>query len=214
MEGIESPLYKAVKSKFTRIRCAHITWQVLEETRLFYQRLGPNDFTNRGPRRFPTADLGGLIEDVRRKKFLDSVTMPRQWNHQENINTWVTHQVNSQGGGMQTNRVYSGNVQRPKSLNPYATDATKRKTTFTGERMSETKSRTLPSSACQIYGKVPAKIFNTSFRKSTSCRKQNNKIFAKILGKLTWLEGHVHASHFGKIQKPKLLVLSCTGKII
>ena len=84
MEGIESPLYKAVKSKFTRIRCAHITWQVLEETRLFYQRLGPNDFTNRGPRRFPTADLGGLIEDVRRKKILDSVTMPSKRNNQGN----------------------------------------------------------------------------------------------------------------------------------
>ena len=70
---------KAVKSKFTRIRCAHITWQVLEETRLFFnKRLGPYDFTNRGPRRFPTADLGGLIEDVRRYKILDLVTMPRQ----------------------------------------------------------------------------------------------------------------------------------------
>ena len=52
------PSIKAVNSKFTRIRCAHITWQVLEETRLFFdQRLGPNDFTNMGPRRSPTADL-------------------------------------------------------------------------------------------------------------------------------------------------------------
>ena len=55
---LNHPYIKAVKSKFTRIRCAHITWQVLEETRLFFdQRLGPNDFTNRGTRRFPTADL-------------------------------------------------------------------------------------------------------------------------------------------------------------
>ena len=69
---------KEVKSKFTRIRCAHITWQVLEETGMFFdQRLGPNDFTNRGLRRFPTADLGGSIEDVRQKKLLDSVTMQR-----------------------------------------------------------------------------------------------------------------------------------------
>ena len=82
---------KAVKSKFTMIRCVHITWQVLEETRLFFdQRLGPNDFTNRVPRRFPTADLGGLIEDLRRNKFLDLVTMPKQWNNPENINTWGT----------------------------------------------------------------------------------------------------------------------------
>ena len=83
MEVIESPLYKTMQSKFTRIWCAHITWQVLEETKLFFdQSLVPNDFTNRGPRRFPTADLGGLIEDVRRNKLLDSVTMPRQWNQQ------------------------------------------------------------------------------------------------------------------------------------
>ena len=80
--------------------------------------------------------------------------------------------------------------------------------------MANTKSRTQPSSDSKIYGKVPAKIFKTLFRKSTGIRKQNNKIFAKIWGKLTCQEGHVHASHFGKMQKPKLLVLSCTGKII
>ena len=80
---LNHPYIKSVKSKFIRIRCSHITWQVLEETRLFfYQRLGPNDFTNRGPRILPTSYLGGLIEDVRRNKFLDSVTMSRQWNNQ------------------------------------------------------------------------------------------------------------------------------------
>ena len=111
---LNHPSIKSVKSKFTGIWCDHITWQVLEETRLFFgQRLGPNDFTNRGPRRFPTADLGGLIEDVSQNKFLDTVTIPRQCNHQENINTWGTHQGKSQGGDMQANGVYSGNVQRP-----------------------------------------------------------------------------------------------------
>ena len=66
---LNHPYIKSEKDKFTIIRCAHITWQVLEETRLFFdQRLGPNDFTNRGPRRFPTSDLGGLIEDVRWNK--------------------------------------------------------------------------------------------------------------------------------------------------
>ena len=41
---LNHPYTKSVKSKFTRIWCAHITWQVLEETRLFFdQRLGPND---------------------------------------------------------------------------------------------------------------------------------------------------------------------------
>ena len=55
---LNQPSIKAANSKFTRIPCAHITWQVLEETRLFFdQRLGPNDFTNRGPRRSPKADL-------------------------------------------------------------------------------------------------------------------------------------------------------------
>ena len=57
---LNHPYIKEEKSKFTRIRCAHITWQVLEETRMFFdQRLGPKDFTNREPRRSPTADLGG-----------------------------------------------------------------------------------------------------------------------------------------------------------
>ena len=71
------PLLKAVKSKFAWFRCAHINWKVLEQTRLFfYQNLGPNDFTNKGPIRFPTADLGGLITDVRRKKLLDVLIMP------------------------------------------------------------------------------------------------------------------------------------------
>ena len=63
---LNHPYIKTLKSKNTRIWCAHITWQVLEETRLFFdQRLVPNDFTNRGPRIFPTADLGVLIKDVR-----------------------------------------------------------------------------------------------------------------------------------------------------
>ena len=41
---LNHPSIKAVKSKFTRIWCAHITWKVMEETRMFFnQRLGPND---------------------------------------------------------------------------------------------------------------------------------------------------------------------------
>ena len=85
---LNHPSNKEVKSKFTRIRCAHITWQLLEETRLFFdQRLGTNDFTNRVPRRFPTSDLEGLIKDVQLNKLLDSVTITRQWNNQDNVNT-------------------------------------------------------------------------------------------------------------------------------
>ena len=83
---------KAVKSTFTRIWYAHITWKVLEEIRTFFdQRLGPNDFTNRVPRRSPIDDLGGLIENVRRERFLYLVIMPRKWNKQDNMNTWGTH---------------------------------------------------------------------------------------------------------------------------
>ena len=73
---------------------------------VFRPSAGPNDFTNRGPRRFPTADLGGLIEDIRRNKLLDSFTMPRQRNNQDNINTWGTHQSKIQGGDMQANGVF------------------------------------------------------------------------------------------------------------
>ena len=108
---LNHPSTKLVKSEFTRIWFAHITWQVLEETRMFLdQQMGPNDFTNRVPRRSPTAYLGESIKDVRQNKFLDSVTMPRQRNHQKNINTWETHQGKSQGGNIQENGVYSGNV--------------------------------------------------------------------------------------------------------
>ena len=85
-----------------RTRFAHITWQVLEDTRLsFYQRLGPNDFMNKGTRRFPTAHLGGLIKNIRRNKLLDCFfTMPRQWNNQDNGNNWETHHGKVHGGNM------------------------------------------------------------------------------------------------------------------
>ena len=63
---LNHPSIKAVMSKFTRIWSAHITWQVLEETRLFFnQQLGPNYLQIGGPRRFPKAELGRLIDDVR-----------------------------------------------------------------------------------------------------------------------------------------------------
>ena len=123
---LNHPYIKAVKSKFTRIRCSHITCQVLEETRLFFdQRLGPNDFTNRVPRRFPTADLWVLIEDVRQNTFLDSVTIPGQWNNQENVNTLGTHHEKIHGVNMQANGVFPGTVQRPTILDPYSTQARK-----------------------------------------------------------------------------------------
>ena len=114
---LNHPSRKSVKSKFTRIRCSHITWQILEEKRLFFgQSLGTNDFTNRGTRRFPTANLGGLIKDLRRSKFLDLVTIPSQWNNQYNVSTCSTQHGKIQGGNMQSNGVFSGTVQMPTGL--------------------------------------------------------------------------------------------------
>ena len=137
----------------------------------FDQRMGTNDFTNRGPRRFPTADLGGLIEDVRRNKLLDSVTIPRQWNNQENINTWGTHQGKSQAGGVCKQMGFFR--QRPKANKFRSLFNTSKKgnAKFTREGMIDTKSRTPPSSARQIYGKVPAKIFHILFHRGIGSRK-------------------------------------------
>ena len=59
-----------------------------------------------------------------------------------------------------------------------------------------------------------SKIFNTLFFKIIDRRKQDKKRFTKIWGKLTGKEGHMHASHFGKMQNPNLLIISCTGKRI
>ena len=80
MEGIESPLYKISEVKINKNLVFPRHLASIGGIFFLNQWLGLNDFTNRGPIRFPTDDLGGLIEDVRRNKFLDSVTMPRQWN--------------------------------------------------------------------------------------------------------------------------------------
>ena len=76
--------------------------------------------------------------------------------------------------------------QRPKSCKfiPLLNTDKKGNTKFTREGIADTKSRTPPSSAHQIYGEVPAKIFNTLFGKIAGCKKQNNERFAKIWGEL------------------------------
>ena len=51
--------------------------------------------------------------------------MPRQWNNQENLNTWRNHQGKSQGGNMQATGVFTGNAQRPTRLDAYSTQARK-----------------------------------------------------------------------------------------
>ena len=85
---------------------------------------------------------------------------------------------------MQATGVFPGNIQRPTSLDPYSTQARKGIQHLQREGLADTKFITPPSSACQIYDKVPAKIFHALFRKGNGCRKQDNKIFSKILGKL------------------------------
>ena len=110
--------------------------------------------------------------------------MPRQWNNQENINTWVTHRGKSQGGDMQATGVFTR--QRPKA-NMFRTlfnTSKKGNTQFTREGMIDTQFRILPSSARQIYGKVLEKIFHTLFRKGTGRRKQDNKDFPNYGGKI------------------------------
>ena len=46
--------------------------------------------------------------------------MPREWNNQENVNTWATHHGKIQGGNMQANGGFTGTIQRPTSLDPYS----------------------------------------------------------------------------------------------
>ena len=91
------------RSKFTPLRCAQVTWQVLEDTRLFFvQSPGPNYFSRGGPRHFLMADLTGLIDDVQQKKPLYLVTIQVRlyfknegrfgYNNQGGNNAWLGNQ--------------------------------------------------------------------------------------------------------------------------
>ena len=114
-------LVKAVKFKFIHARCFQITWKVLEETTLFFDhRIRHNYFTNKGPRGFPMADLGNLIEDVWFKKFLGSVTIPRKWNTQDYGNNWSTHHGKGKGASSQANGGFPGDVPMPSVPDPYS----------------------------------------------------------------------------------------------
>ena len=98
--------------------CSHRLESIGGDDNFFDQRMGPNGFTNKGPRRFTTADFGGLIEYLRQNKVLDLFTMPMQWNNQDNGNNWVSHQVKGHGGNMQANVFFSA-VKMPKGPEPY-----------------------------------------------------------------------------------------------
>ena len=66
--------------KFTRSKCAQLTWQLLEESRFFFrQRLIADDFENGGPYAYPMSKMGSLLDEVRRHKNLLVDTLPRQW---------------------------------------------------------------------------------------------------------------------------------------
>ena len=96
----------------------------LEEIRLFFdQRLGPNNFTNKGPSILPTADLGVLTKDVWRNKLLGLVTIPRQWNNQDNGNSWEKHHGKGHRDNIQENGAFSDAVPMPKSTDPYSLPA-------------------------------------------------------------------------------------------
>ena len=106
---------------------------MLEETRLlFAQRLRPDDFVFGGTRRFPMAELTGLIDDVQKNKPLDSVTLPGRWNFknegrfgyniQGGANTWLRKQGHGEkipkntgtfGGGV------GGAATPPRGPEPY-----------------------------------------------------------------------------------------------
>jgi len=77
---LDTSLLRDQKSKFGRLRCAQLTWQIIEECRSFFaQRCAPVDFTSGGPISYPTSELGGLLEDLKRGKPLDTINLPRQW---------------------------------------------------------------------------------------------------------------------------------------
>ena len=114
---------------------------------------------------------------------------------------------------MQATGVFPGNSQRHTSLDPYSTQA-RRGIQNLQEKGWQTQN---PEHRHQALVKFMAKLLQKYptpyFEKLLIRRKQDNKIFSKIWGKLTRQEGHVHVSHFGRMQKPKLLVILCTGKI-
>jgi len=70
--------------KFTRAKCAQLTWQLLKESRFFFsQRLMADDFENGGPFSYPMSEMGSLLDEVRRHKNLCVDTLPRQWAFEE-----------------------------------------------------------------------------------------------------------------------------------
>ena len=121
-------------------------------------------------------------------KILDSVAMPRQWNNQENVNTWVTHHGNIQRGNIQANGIFR-DLPKSNEYRPLFKTRKKGDSEFTRGGMAGAKPITPPSSAHQIHGKVTAKILHTVFCKIINRRKQDSEIFKKY-----W--GHLHGKRY------------------
>ena len=139
--------------------------------------------------------------------------MPRQWNNQENIDTWRTHQGKGQGGNMQATGVFHATSKGVQVYNLIQHRQEREYVIYQG-RDGRHKIQNTAIQCLSNLWQSSCKNIQHLIPKSTGRRKQENKIFARIWGKLIWYKGHVHASHFGKMDKPKLLVLSCTGKRI
>ena len=106
--------------------------------------------------------------------------MPRQWNDQDNVNTWGTHHGKLQGGEYASQWVLLRHHSKDIQFRPLLKTSKKGNAKSTMEGMAYEKPRTTPSGACQIYGRVPAKIFHTLFRKRIGRGKQDNERFSKI----------------------------------
>ena len=56
---------------------------------------------------------------MRQNKLLNLVTMPRKWNNQDTGNNWEIHHGKVNGGNMQANGVFPGDVPMPNGPEPY-----------------------------------------------------------------------------------------------
>ena len=81
--------------------------------------------------------------------------------------------------------------QRPNANKfiPLFNTSKKRNAKLTREGMADTKPRTPPSSARQIYGKVPAKIFHTLFWKVIDSQETRQQKICKNMGETCTARG-------------------------
>ena len=64
-DTLDSDEVENKKNKFNRTKCAQVTWQVIEASRAFFNKvLGPEDFAHGGPWVFPKSNLGRLIKNI------------------------------------------------------------------------------------------------------------------------------------------------------